>query len=336
MFVSVVICTRNRAEQLRHVLRALSEMRGIDDLAWELVVVDNGSTDNTKQVVEAFGDHLPARWVFEPVAGLSNARNRGVTEARGDYICWTDDDVEVDPAWLASYVDAFRRHPQASLFGGRIQPVLLGATPTWFAENWSNLSHLMAERDLGPAEVQLDKEGDLIPFGANYAVRAAEQRQHLYDPKLGVGPGQKRLGEETTVARSILADGAAGVWVPASLVRHLIPESRQSADYVRTYEEAAGQSAAYLADKAEPMAGRHQAFLERLFGAPFWLVRGMAVAWLLSGFYGLFGKSELWLKTWQRYSFCRGGYDYHLSKRAASTGRHMVLDILGDGMETPA
>ena len=337
VFVSVVICTRNRAEQLRHVLSAMGNLRGIDGLGWELVVVDNGSSDHTKEVVDAFRACLPVRWVFEPVAGLSNARNRGVAEAKGDYICWTDDDVEVDPEWLASYVDAFRRYPQASVFGGRIQPVLLGTAPAWFARNLPLLSNLLAERDLGPAEIELTVEGDLIPFGANYAIRAVEQRKRLYDPQLGVGPGQKRLGEETTVVRDILADGGRGVWVPASLVRHLIPESRQSKAYVLTYEEAAGQSAAYLSEQARALTpDSERATSLKLLGAPAWLVRRMVVAWLLSNVYGLFGKSSAWLKNWQTYGFCRGGLDYYIAQRSLRDHRQSGLNGLGGRVETPA
>jgi hypothetical protein len=337
VFVSVAICTRNRAEQLRHVLGAVGNMRGIDGLGWELVVVDNGSTDHTKEVVEAFRGQLPVRWVFEPVAGLSNARNRAVAEAKGDYICWTDDDVEVDADWLASYVDVFRRYPQASVFGGRIQPVLLGTTPPWFARNLPLLSYLMAERDLGPVEIKLTGQGDLVPFGANYAIRTVEQRQSLYDPQLGVGPGQKRLGEETAVVRNILADGGQGVWVPASLVRHLIPESRQSKAYVLTYEEAAGQSVAYLSDQSVAMTPDSERITPvKLLGVPFWLVRGMVTAWLLSCLYGLFGKSSLWLENWKRYGFCRGGVDYYFARRSRMTQPESALNGLGAQVGTSA
>src|SRR5688500_3500637 len=97
MQVTVIICTRNRADQLRRTLESAAAVDTPEHVSWELLVVDNGSTDHTPEVVESFSGRLPIRRVSEPEAGLSNARNRGVAEAKGDYICWTDDDVLIDP-----------------------------------------------------------------------------------------------------------------------------------------------------------------------------------------------------------------------------------------------
>src|SRR5579864_5913338 len=118
--ISVIICTRDRAAQLASVLATACALKVPEGLSWELCVVDNGSSDSTPQVVREFSETLPIRYIREDVPGLSNARNRGVDEARGRYICWTDDDVEIDPEWLSAYAEAFRRHPDAAVFGGRI------------------------------------------------------------------------------------------------------------------------------------------------------------------------------------------------------------------------
>jgi len=107
MFVSVVVCTRNRADQLGEFLQSAAGLTVPPGLAWELIIVDNGSSDHTAEVVESFASQIPVRCVREDKAGLSNARNRGVDEAKGDYICWTDDDVKLDPKWLSAYVAAF-------------------------------------------------------------------------------------------------------------------------------------------------------------------------------------------------------------------------------------
>ena len=92
MQISVVLCTRNRAEQLRSTLESATRMRIPDGLAWEFVLVDNGSTDHTADVVADFEGRLPIRRVVETTPGLSNARNCGVAAARGDHNSWTDDD----------------------------------------------------------------------------------------------------------------------------------------------------------------------------------------------------------------------------------------------------
>lgn len=271
--ISVIICTRDRCDQLAEVLTSATKMIVPDDLCWEMVIVDNGSSDNTPDVIASFSNRLPIRRVFEPKPGLSNARNCGVSEARGSYICWTDDDVRLDPRWIASYANAFTSHPEAAVFCGPIEPVLLGSTPAWFSANRSQLGRLLAERDLGPVSIPIDGTDGLIPYGANFAVRAAEQRLYKFDPNLGVGPGQRRLGEETSVLREIFGKGATGWWVPSAGVRHLIPEARQTLDYVRQYERSSGETWAYLSLRTSQEAQVAGLNGPRFSGVHYWLWR---------------------------------------------------------------
>src|SRR5258708_9599607 len=118
MFVTVAVCTFNRAESLRRTLDSLVAMRVARDLAWELSVVNNNSTDHTDGVIAEYRDRLPMRREFEPLHGHSNARNRAIAAAGGEYIIWTDDDVIVGTGWLAAYAGAFRRWSDAAVFGG--------------------------------------------------------------------------------------------------------------------------------------------------------------------------------------------------------------------------
>jgi glucosyl-dolichyl phosphate glucuronosyltransferase len=85
-------------------------------------VIVHTSTDHTVDVIREYVGRLPVRWEFEPRPGKSNAQNRAIDFAKGDYILWTDDDVVVDAGWLTAYVGAFRRWPEAAVFGGRITP----------------------------------------------------------------------------------------------------------------------------------------------------------------------------------------------------------------------
>ena len=259
--VTVVICTRNRAAQLSNVLESAARLHVPQGLRWEMVIVDNGSSDNTADVAASFGDRLPIRVVREEAAGLSHARNRGVTKARGTYLCWTDDDVILDPEWLAAYVAAFARHPEAAVFGGEIIPVLQPPTPKWFgrlADQWP-LTTLLAEHNFGDKPVRLGFEQGVVPWGANFAVRAAEQRRVHYEAALGVSPLQRRVGEEAEVIFQIMKTGAVGWWVPEAKVQHIIPVKRQTLRYVYEYYLSCGETAAYL-ERAWPgahhMAGK--------------------------------------------------------------------------------
>src|ERR1700679_4292126 len=149
---------------------SIAAMEVPECLAWELVVIDNGSQDRTAEVVESFAGVLPIRRALEPEPGLSHARNRGVAEASGEYVVWTDDDVIVHRDWLAAYAAAFRCHPEAAFFGGRIDPLLEPPTPPWFRDNLDILADLTVKRDFGEHEIVSSQDSDRIPFGANYAV----------------------------------------------------------------------------------------------------------------------------------------------------------------------
>lgn len=204
--------------------------------SWELLVVDNGSRDGTAEVIGAFADRLPVRRVWQPVPGLSNARNAGVTESRGRHVVWTDDDVVVHAGWLAAHAAAFRRRPDAVLFGGPTRAVLEEPSQPWFREEAERLESLLAVRDFGPEELALSPAQ--APYGLNYAVRGEEQRRLLYDPDLGVAPGRRTGGEEIAVMQALFDEGGTGVWVPTAWVDHMIPASRQTEAYVISYYSA--------------------------------------------------------------------------------------------------
>src|SRR5687768_15493346 len=101
MTVSIVICTRNRADSLRETLVSMGNCQVPSHLPSELLVVDNGSTDHTRQVAEqAALANMPVRYIHEPRRGQSHARNRGLIEAIGDIFLFTDDDVRVPETWI--------------------------------------------------------------------------------------------------------------------------------------------------------------------------------------------------------------------------------------------
>lgn len=222
---------------------ALGVPPGID---WEVLIVDNGSMGETATVVELFVHALPIRLVAEPIAGISHARNRGTAEARGRYICWTDDDVLLDRSWLAAYLRAFERHPEAELFGGTIRPELIAPTPGWCRRGqhrWP-LNAMFVER-APPAERPILLRGE-TPWGANFAVRTEAQRRLGYDVSLGMAPGRNRTGEESEFIYRLLNSGAVGWWVPDAEVSHLIEPERQSRAFLLRYFREAGETAAYL------------------------------------------------------------------------------------------
>jgi glycosyltransferase involved in cell wall biosynthesis len=244
VFVTVAICTRNRAESLRRTLDSLAALQIPDDLTWEIVIVHN-STDHTDKVIGQYLGRLPLRKELETQAGLSNARNQAIDAAKGEYIIWTDDDVIVDPGWLSAYVDAFRRWPEAAVFGGRIKPKYERPMTRWVAEAEALLEGPFAIRDFGESVQPLSVAGYRIPFGANFAVRRKEQRVFRYDPNLGAAPSRPRSDDEIDVVTRLLESGATGYWIPDAVVEHCIGRDRQTLSYIAAFYECNGETAAF-------------------------------------------------------------------------------------------
>jgi glycosyltransferase involved in cell wall biosynthesis len=267
MKITVAICTWNRCALLGQTLERMAQLSIPADVEWELLVVNNNSTDATEPTAAEFADRLPLKLIFEAEPGLSNARNRAVRETSGDYILWTDDDVLVDQQWLAAYCAAFRQWPDAAIFGGNIEPWFEGTPPAWLPLVWQRVASAYASRDMGQESVALSS--DVIPFGANFAVRTEEQRRYSYDPSLGVRPDSIMGGEETTMVRNMMAEGISGRWVADARVRHYIPKERQTIAYLRRYFKAYGEYCAkHDGDDASP----------KVFGMPRWLWREALMA----------------------------------------------------------
>ncbi|HXE56442.1 MAG TPA: glycosyltransferase [Gemmatimonadales bacterium] len=295
MRLTVAICTWNRAPLLRQALAALAGMVVPRDVAWELVVVDNNSTDDTATVLAEAAGRLPLRAVFEPTPGKSHALNRAAREARGEYILWTDDDALVDRQWMAAYRRAFERWPEAAVFGGRVEPWFAVEPPAWLARSWRTVASAYAVRDLGDQPIRLDER--VVPYGVNMAVRRAEQLRFRYDPALGPRPGGSIRGEETALVREMLRAGCTGWWIPDARVRHFIPAERHTVRYLRSYYEGDGAVAARRAGNGN---GR------RLFGRPLWLWREAVTAELRYRFHRVAAGPETWLEDLRLASYLRG------------------------------
>ena len=257
MYLTVGICTWNRAHLLEQTLTAMHELEIPSDIHWELLVVNNNSTDDTDNVIEKHKSHLPIRRIFEPQAGKSFALNHAIREARGEYILWTDDDVLVDPNWMAAYSAAFIHWSNASIFGGPIKPWLPGTPPNWLAQVLPDVGGAYGVRDYGDKSIALTRK--IVPYGANMAVRAKEQKQHLYDIKLGPRPNSSLRAEDTALARKMLAEGSEGRYVHGAAVRHYIPETHQTIKYLSDYYKGLGE---YYALQTQNRKGL------KLFGRP--------------------------------------------------------------------
>jgi GT2 family glycosyltransferase len=297
--LSVTVCTRNRAASLARTLDSLACMEPPRRADWQVVVVDNGSGDDTAQVIERFRDRLPLRVGVEPRVGVAHARNACVALADGDYLVWTDDDVTVCQGWLRSYESAAETHPEAAFFGGPVRLRLIGDPPRWLRNGLPIIGTAFARVEIEPPERPVDVRSSRWPVGANMAVRASEQRRHPFDAQLGRQPWRHGIlsGEETDVLGRIAEAGGTGVWLPDPEVFHWIGPERQTRDYLRSFYLGIG----YVRSRQAVAQGRARAGPSRRR-----LRRRAARMRALYLVGRLTGRSSVWLPALRQEAYLRG------------------------------
>jgi glycosyltransferase involved in cell wall biosynthesis len=264
---SVIFATRDRADLLAQTLAHLRRQTG--ELSWELIVVDNGSTDETPTVLADAAAQLPLHALDEPRAGKNRALNRALAVARGELLIFTDDDIIADPDWVASMVAAGRRWPEATIFGGRVLLAFPPGTPDWLKEP---LHGAMNFARYAPP----DPEGPTthLPNGPNFAVRACALEGLGYREDIGPQAGAAyAMGSETELIARLRAQGARMVYVPSATVQHVVQAQQLTDRYLlgRSYRLGRGQ--------VRSGQSHHEA-TAFLFGAPRYLWRAAATSGL--------------------------------------------------------
>ncbi len=226
MDLSVVICTYNRCHNLEACFDHLARQEGVTDLDWEVVLVDNNSSDDTRTVTEAYAARSPLnlRYTFCPEQGLSHARNHGIGEARGERIVFIDDDIRVTPGWLRAIHDTFVEH-DCDAVGGRIHlEIPLEDLPRWIRPD---MYGFLGYQDFGDEPYRLDGFKE-FPFGGNMAIhRRVFERIGRFDTAMGrKGAGTRKeelfKGEETDFFHRLAAGGGVIWYQPEALVRHKV------------------------------------------------------------------------------------------------------------------
>lgn len=250
MLVSVVIATRNRSVLLGRTLEALARQRWPRDRI-DVVVADNGSTDETAAVVEAARrGGLSVRYLFVAEPGKSHAVNAALRLTRGDLIAFTDDDVEPEPGWLAGLIRGVEE-TGADFVAGRIRPTWEIEPPAWMSPS---LYGVLAIPDNGSVRLPIaaDSPSAVMPIGANMAVRASVvARVGGLRTDLGKLEGTLRTGEDHEFFKRLLHAGYRGSYEPSAVVRHLVPASRLHRGYFRRWMFQNGHDVARL-DRAYP------------------------------------------------------------------------------------
>lgn len=265
MEFTVIICTYNRAPNLPRCLEALAAQQGVEGRDWEVLVVDNNSSDETPQVVADLAKKLPIkiRYARETEQGLNYARNTGIRESSSTWFSYVDDDILVSGIWLASLLDAFEAN-DADAVGGRIHLDPSVVLPKWIRPD-TDMMGFLGYQDFGDEPQRLDGR-QRYPFGGNMAFnRRVVDRIGYFNPKLGrKGAGRKRSelfkGAETDYFHRLAASGEVRIfYAPNAIVYHQVMPFQLEKRYFRTIHFNAGYQRAFHDDKV---------YANRWFGVP--------------------------------------------------------------------
>jgi glycosyltransferase involved in cell wall biosynthesis len=244
--LTVCIATYNRARLLPGLFAALAEQKVPPDLAWEVVIVDNNSRDDTAAAIERLAPTLPVpvRQVLETEQGMSHARNRGIVESRGAMIGILDDDVLPAPDWVATLV-RLAEELHADGLGGQILPAWESPPPAWLRNDSRLQEHCFAlMRHPERRELSYPMEGAGQIWGSNMAFRKALFDEiGLFDTQHGRGGGKLYKGnEELRFINKALQRGRRLVYDPSLIVHHRIGADRTRKAYLRKFVFDQGES----------------------------------------------------------------------------------------------
>ena len=215
--LTVFMATSNREQILRDVLEHYCRLEQPSG-AWKLVVIDNGSTDRTAQVVTSFTHRIPVQYLVEQLPGKNAALNTGLDLLEGDLAVFTDDDVFPHANWLVELRRAADSNPSYSIFGGAVVPRWESPPPDWI--RWI---------DLGPVYTLTEpswKEGPVdvsVVFGPNMAIRSSIFESGMrFNPSIGPRGKSYPMGSETEMVLRIASQGHQAWHVPGAIVEHFI------------------------------------------------------------------------------------------------------------------
>lgn len=220
--ISAIICTHNREFYLGAAVDSLLQQDYPD---YEVIVVDNASSDGTREVINSRLPHPRLQYIYEPVTGLSVARNTGAKASRGEILAYLDDDAIASPGWLKALGQAYQDNTKLAIAGGKVTLLLPeGKTiPSWLS---SELAGNLGAYDLGDEVVSITNPG-LTPRGLNYSLRRSFWQQvGGFDVNLGRVGKNLLSNEELQMTQLALKHQWQVAYVPQALVAHNVAPER--------------------------------------------------------------------------------------------------------------
>lgn len=257
--ISVIICTYNRAKYIGPLLESIAA-NDLPKSEYEIILVDNNCTDNTREVCDAFTKahkDVQFQYVVEPEQGLSAARNKGIKEANGGIVVYVDDDALVDTHYLRDYAEWFAVHPETMACGGPIKPLYETEEPEWMTPYTRML--LTAWMDFGNKVREYPK--GRFPGGGNAAYRKSVfDKVGMFNTELG-RKGDSLMGaEEKDIFDKMHALGMQILYLPTPVLHHIIPQKKLEKDYFDRWTLQIGMS-----ERKRTLAVSKGKYMRRLF-----------------------------------------------------------------------
>jgi glycosyltransferase involved in cell wall biosynthesis len=240
--ISVVIATRNRADYLRKALESLAHQT-LDPIHYEIIVVDNGSQDETRRVVEKYDTSATLRYIFEPIIGLSRARNTGWKNAQGEIIALIDDDAIASAEWLEKYVLAFEEFGEnVGLMGGRIELIWETPKPSWLP---SELLGFFSFYRYADKPIILDKEQWLSACNLAFPRRVIQDVGGFREDLGRIG-NKLRAGGEAYLRCQVDERGLQTIYHPDIIVHHHVSSNKLTKNWFQRAAYWQGKSHANM------------------------------------------------------------------------------------------
>lgn len=246
--LSVIVCTKNRAKKLASLIQCLGSQEGIEKLNWEIIIVDNNSTDNTKEVAYAFceGSNLRINYIFEPRTGLSIARNIGILTSKGSYLLFLDDDVLIPKEFLSNALYGVQEFPEFHIFGYRVLPdweISKLKPPFWltFKKPFHILQSFLPVHDLGVEALSYPNRHAKNPIGAGFLVKK-EVFEKIVPFREELGAGQSGVCEDTEFFWYAILHNFKILYWPYAVVYHPVLPGRPTLQYVHKWYFNLGRS----------------------------------------------------------------------------------------------
>jgi glycosyltransferase involved in cell wall biosynthesis len=242
--LTIAIPTFNGAERLPDLLSHLRWQLNVKQITWEIIVVDNNSTDHTAQVVKDFQcdwpTHFPLHYRFEPKQGAANARHLAIREAKGALVGFLDDDNLPHPLWVWSAYQFAKQHPQAGAYGSRIHGDFEVEPPS----NFERISAFLALTDRGDEPLLYRPSKKILPPSAGIVVRRQVWLEHVPEDLVLTGRAGKSMltGEDIETMLHIQRAGWEIWYNPAMRVAHKIPSKRLTRQYLNAFFRGIGFS----------------------------------------------------------------------------------------------